>query len=256
MGRTGHTPSSSDPLTPIDLGYDRSRQAGCGGHFSSGDFHTMNAQRFFPLVLASLCSLGATATSQAAQVYAGAGLSGIHAGYGYKLSNHLSVRGELAGGLKIKRDGRREGLDYSGEFSTTRGAALIDFYPMAGGLRLTAGLTANRTRVTLNGRGTNGTVNGKPVDLTGETFQVRLNYPSTTPYIGIGWAHQPDATGLGFFADVGVQIGRFKTEVSTSLVGKYGITQADVDAEAKKVRDSVNKLSVLPSVSMGLTYGF
>ena len=216
----------------------------------------MRTFRPLSIALASLCTLCGAQATHAAQVYAGAGLSGVHAGYGYKLSERFSLRGELAGGLKIKRDGKREGLDYHGDFSTTRAAALVDFYPLAGGLRLTGGLTANRTRVTLDGRGTNGTVNGKPVDLTGETFQVRLNYPTTTPYIGIGWAHQPDATGLGFFADVGVQIGRFKTEVSTTLVGKFGITQADVDAEAKKVRDNVNKLSVLPSVSLGLTYGF
>ena len=216
----------------------------------------MRPFRQLSIALASLCTLCGAPVTHAAQVYAGAGLSGVHAGYGYKLSERFSLRGELAGGLKIKRDGKREGLDYNGEFSTTRAAALVDFYPLAGGLRLTGGLTANRTRVTLDGRGTNGTVNGKPVNLTGETFQVRLNYPTTTPYIGIGWAHQPDATGLGFYADVGVQIGRFKTEVSTTLVGKFGITQADVDAEAKKVRDNVNKLSVLPSVSLGLTYGF
>jgi hypothetical protein len=216
----------------------------------------MRLFRHFPLALATVCALGSATSSHAAQVYAGAGLSGVHAGYGLKLNERFSVRGELAGGLKIKRDGQREGLDYNGEFKTNRAAALVDFYPLAGGLRLTGGLTFNRTRVSLDGRGTNGTVNGKPVNLTGETFQVRLSYPTTTPYLGIGWAHQPDVTGLGFYADVGVQVGRFKTDVNTSLIGKFGITQADVDTEAKKVRDNVNKLSVLPSVSLGVTYGF
>lgn len=41
------------------------------------------------------------------------------------------------------------------------------------------------------------------------------------------------------------------------LVGTNGaITQADVDAQTKTMRDSIGGLSVLPSVSIGLTYRF
>ena len=62
--------------------------------------------------------------------------------------------------------------------------------------------------------------------------------------------------GLGFVVDAGLMIGRFKTDYSTSMVGKQGITQADVDAEVAKVRDSVRKISVVPKLSVGMSYAF
>jgi hypothetical protein len=57
-------------------------------------------------------------------------------------------------------------------------------------------------------------------------------------------------------------IGSFKAEVSTSLVGKTvvgggtTISQADIDAQKKKMQDSLSKLSVLPSASIGVVYRF
>ncbi|MCY7369967.1 MAG: hypothetical protein LH479_03640 [Polaromonas sp.] len=50
--------------------------------------------------------------------------------------------------------------------------------------------------------------------------------------------------------------GRFKTDTTTSLVGKQGITQADVDAETASLRDSTARLSVLPKFSVGVSYRF
>lgn len=78
-----------------------------------------------------------------------------------------------------------------------------------------------------------------------------------TPYVGLGWGFSPSNTpGFGFYADLGVLIGRFKTEVTTTLVGKQGITQADIDAETADLRDSTAKLSVLPKFSVGVSYRF
>lgn len=214
----------------------------------------MNTLMRTPLLGLSL--MLAAATAPAGQFYAGGGSSGVHAGYGQKLSPRWALRGELAGGLSLRKDGRREGLDYSGRFNSRRVGGFVDYYPFDGRFRLTGGLTLNRSRAVLDGRGIQGTVNGKPVDLRNETFQVRLDYPRATPYLGIGWATAPEHAGLGFFADVGLLVGRFRTEAETTLVGKFGVTQADVDAEVARLRQSVNKLAVMPSVSVGVTYGF
>lgn len=51
-------------------------------------------------------------------------------------------------------------------------------------------------------------------------------------------------------------IARFKTETTTSLVGRQGITQADVDAESASLRDSTARLSVLAKLSVGVSYRF
>ena len=101
------------------------------------------------------------------------------------------------------------------------------------------------------------TVNGIPADLTGEQFDVALTYSKVTPYLGIGWGHNANADrGLGFFADLGAQFGHVSTQVTTTVVGKFGITQADVDAEAASVRDYANKFSVLPTLNVGISYKF
>ena len=41
-------------------------------------------------------------------------------------------------------------------------------------------------------------------------FRAHVKIPRLTPYFGIGWGHQPQETGLGFVADVGVSIGKAK----------------------------------------------
>lgn len=209
-----------------------------------------------PILVAVALACSAVA-AHADEVYGGIGFPGLVLGYATPLSNGLTVRGEFAGGLSMSRNGQREGMDYSGELKSQRLGAFVDWFVFSGGFRLTGGLTANDIKAQLNGKGGTGKINGKTVDMTGETFNVTIKYPQATPYLGLGWGHQasPDK-GLGFFADLGVMVGKFDASATTSLVGKQGITQADVDQEVSKVRDSLSKLAVLPAVSIGLTYRF
>lgn len=206
---------------------------------------------------AALLSLGTAA--QAQDAYAGVGLPGLLTlGYAQPMGKGWGLRGEFAGGTSLNRDGVEDGLTYKGSLKANRVGAFADWFPLDSGLRLVGGLTLNSIKADLNATGTGiNTLNGKQVDLTNETFDVRLKYPRLTPYLGVGYGHQARTVkGLGFFADFGVTVGKFKTEVDTSIVGKQGITQADVDAQVQDLRDAVSKLSVLPSVSLGVVYRF
>ena len=120
------------------------------------------------------------------------------------------------------------------------------------------GLTVNDIKADFNGLGSGfATINGKSVPMTGETFNVQVKFPNTTPYLGIGYGHQKsDLKGFGFYADLGVMVGTFTADSTTSVVGKAGITQADVDTQTQKIRDSLGGLSVLPSASLGLLYRY
>jgi hypothetical protein len=207
------------------------------------------------LVLAAAAAL-LPAAVLAAEVYTGLGLSGATLGYADAASGRWGLRGELAGGVSMSRDGQREGLNYDGKFKAARGAIFVDWFVLGSGFRLTGGATQNDYTVTLDGKGSSGTINGKPVDLSNESFRVDVAYARTTPYLGLGWGHRAAGTGLGLYVDVGAQFGRYRTETSTTVVGKYGITQADVDAETQKVRDTLARYGVLPSLGMGLTYRF
>ena len=208
-------------------------------------------------VLTCAAVAAACLPAHAVEAYAGIGYPGATLGVAGAIGSNVTLRGEFAGGLSISKDGQREGLNYRGDFKAGRAALFVDWQPFSGSFHLTAGATANNIKLDLIGSGTNGTINGKPVNLTGETFNVQVKYARSTPYLGLGWGHQPaPGGGLGFFLDLGAQFGRFDTAAQTTIVGKFGVTQADVDAEVQKVRDTVDQLKVMPSATIGLTYRF
>lgn len=206
------------------------------------------------------CAAGAfSAVAQAQDSYFGLGLPGLYTlGYAQPITPAWGLRGEYATGLSVSKDGNQEGVNVTGSFKASRFGAFADWFPMGGGFRLVGGLTVNDMKADFNGVGTGtSTINGKPVNLAGQTFNVAVKFPDTTPYIGIGYGHQKsDVKGFGFYADLGVMIGTFTATTSTSLVGQQGITQADVDAQTQKIRDSLSSLSVLPSASLGVLYRY
>ncbi len=209
------------------------------------------------VLLAALAAIGSATYAQ--DSYIGLGLPGLYTlGYAYSTSPSLGLRGEYAGGLSVNKDGNQDGVNVTGNFKASRLGAFADWFPMGGGFRLVGGLTMNDMKADFNGLGSGtSTINGKPVVMTGETFNVQVKFPNTTPYLGIGYGHQKsDAKGFGFYADLGVMVGSFTAETTTSLVSNGKATQADVDAQTQKIRDSLGSLSVLPSASVGLLYRY
>lgn len=202
----------------------------------------------------TLCALGA----QAGDVYGGIGFPGLTLGYAHTVNPKLVLRGEFSGGLDASKDGKQNGVDFNGKFKAQSIGAFADYLPFNNAFRLTGGLTVNDTKFTLTSKGGAGsTINGKAVNLTGESFNAELKFPNVTPYLGIGYGFKPsNSKGWGFYGDVGLMIGKFDTTVSTSIIGKQGVTLADVQAEAGKVRDAVSKLSALPKFSIGASYSF
>ncbi|MEY4416320.1 MAG: hypothetical protein RIQ53_3613 [Pseudomonadota bacterium] len=204
-----------------------------------------------------LAVAGLSAPAGAAEVYGGVSLLGVTLGAATAVNERLALRGEFSGGLKASRNGREEGVTYQGDLRLGRVGAYADWFPFSGRFRLTGGVNANQIKATLNSQGGEATINDKPVNLDGRYFNVELKYPTATPYLGIGWGHhhRPEG-GLGFWADIGVSVGKFKFKVDTDIVGVDDITQEDVDAEVRKVRDALNKLPVLPYVALGLNWQF
>lgn len=194
---------------------------------------------------------------QAQEVYGNIGSSGLALGLSHSLSTHLIVRVDYAGGINLSKNRREAGIDYSGRLKVNRLGAFVDYFPSGSGFRVTGGLTFNDTGFDLNSRGGTSTVNGKSIDMTNYFFNVGVKLPKVMPYIGIGYGHKPAKDlGWGFNADVGLQLGKFNTSVTTNVVGVNGIQESDVKAEATKVRDAVNKLRVVPVVSLGANYRF
>ncbi len=215
--------------------------------------------------LALAAVLAALSTGIHAQdSYIGVGLPGLYTlGYAYPFSSSWGLRGDYAGGLNVSKDGNQDGVNVTGTFKASRLGAFADWYPFSGAFRLVGGLTVNDIKADISGVGSGtATVNGQTVNMSGETYNVQIKFPSTTPYLGIGYGHQKsDNKGFGFYADLGVMIGTFTADATTSLVGKPTssggtISQADVDAQTQKIRDSLGNISVLPSASLGLLYRY
>lgn len=207
--------------------------------------------------LALLAGLGASV--QAQDIYGGIGLPGLYTlGYAHPMGSSWGLRGEYAGGLSWTGSGTDNGISYDASLKASRAGLFADWFPFGGGFRLVGGLTANDMKLDLNSQGSGtATVNGKTVNMSGNYFNVRLKYPTATTYLGVGYGHQAAASkGLGFYADVGVTLGSFSSEVDTNLVGQAGITQADVDAQKQEMNDSLAGLKYLPSVSLGLVYRY
>jgi len=208
------------------------------------------------ICLAALASLGASV--QAQDIYGGLGLPGLYnLGYAHPMSSGWGLRGEYASGLSWTGTGTDNGVTYDAALKFSRAGLFADWFPFSGGFRLVGGVTANDMKFDVNAQGTGtATINGKPVSMVGNHFNVNLKYPTATPYLGIGYGHQMADKGLGFYADLGVTFGSFTADVATNLVGQQGITQADVDAQKQKMNDSLAGLQYLPSVSAGLVYRY
>lgn len=212
------------------------------------------------LWLALLAALGINV--QAQDIYGGLGLPGLYTlGYAQPIGSHWGLRGEYASGLSLAVSGTDNGVSYDGSIKASRAGFFADWFPFGGGFRLVGGLSANDMRFNVNALGSGtATINGNTVSMAGNYFNMRLKYPSNTPYLGVGYGHHTASKGLGFYADAGVLLGSFTAEVDTNLVGKTGsngtITQADIDAQKQSMNDSLGGLRMLPSVSIGLVYRY
>ena len=198
--------------------------------------------------------------------YGGLGLPGlVTLGYAKPFGSNWGLRGEFAGGLNLNRDGDQNGVKVTGTLKANRVGAYADWFPFDNEFRLVGGISVNDIKASFKGIGSPTTqINGVTVDTTGKIFNVDLTYPSTTPYFGIGYGHSSKSgKGLGFYADAGFLVGTFNTSITENIVSSgtlnangTPVTQADIDAQTKSMRDSVSSLSVLPSVSIGVTYRY
>jgi len=216
------------------------------------------------ITLIALATLAAVSTrqaqAQAGEAYAEAGFPLLTLGYAQPLNSHFGLRADVGLTGSFHRDGKESGIEYNGTFTHNRLGLFADVFPFEGRFRFTGGLTVNQTRLKLRSNFdgvTPVTINGKTVVPPSDYyFNADVTMPKVTPYLGIGWGHEMSASGLHFVGDIGASIGRAKLKVDTNIVGSYGITQADVDAETQDLHDNVGKISIIPQFSFGLSYQF
>ena len=232
-------------------------------HSSDTQLRTRNALRLSLTAVTLFASLSAQAqlAGPSQDVYLGVGaLSIATIGYARPINSNFGLRAEYAFGPTFTQDTTTSGADASASIKANRGGLFADWYPFSNGLRLVGGVTFNDIQLDVTAKGAAGStvdINGINTSLAGKTFGAKITFPTTTPYIGIGYGHhQNNAKGIGFYADVGLMVGTFNSTIATDVLGQNGITQADIDKESQSIRDQISSLNVLPSVSLGLVYRY
>ena len=212
----------------------------------------------FARTAAVLALLAVGQSAQAVELYTGIGVPGVMLGVAQPLGPLFGVRADYM--TFGKRDGRstEEGITYDATLKTGRTALLADWFPFGGSFRFSGGVTTNQHKIDLLATGASGSLtigNTTYTTTAQDQFRVFVKFPTTTPYIGLGWGHHGGA-GLRFTADIGASIGKAKVSYELSGPNANAIAQADIDAELAQLRDGVGKVRVVPQLSVGLGYSF
>lgn len=210
---------------------------------------------FLVLIACLLASL--SSASRATEVYGGLGTGGVEIGLGDRVGGPISLRvsGEF---LRISREFESDGATYDTRLKFSNLGLYADYFAFAGGFRLTAGAVIGTRRATGNAVASNGTlsINGSSFPAAGENVGAIARFPRTAPFLGIGYGHHQSSKGSGFYADLGVVIGKAQAQILPSAGIAAAAGQANIDAEQRRLQDSVNKLKAYPIIKMGYSFNF
>jgi len=199
----------------------------------------------------------AGAVQAAGEVYGGIGLPGLMLGYAQPLNERFTVRGDVAtlGSRSVTRT--ENVITYSGKLKAQRAGVFADWFAFSGGFRVTGGVTFNQFSLDLGARTNSGdTITIDNTAYTqGGSLDISVKFPSTTPYLGIGWGHH-SGKGLGVVWDLGASIGRATVKGTLGGALATAVPQSKLDAELADIRDGVGKIRILPQVSLALNYRF
>lgn len=204
-----------------------------------------------------LCMLGSSA--QAGELYASIGLPGLMIGYATPVAGDVSLRADLSTVGSPTRHRAIDAVEYDVKVKADRLGLFADWF-VSNGFRATAGLTFNHARADLKGRGNGGTITiGGTAYAAGpnDRFEGQVKYPTTMPYLGIGYGHAAGTQGWGFVFDLGLAFGRAKvTGSATGPLLSQSVSQQDTQREVEKVRARLAKLPGIPQLSIGASYAF
>lgn len=157
-------------------------------------------------------------------------------------------------------------VDYDFDLKLATVDALVDYFPMDGGFRVTGGVVYNGNKFQASGRPRgNGTYtfngNTYPAASVG-SLDADVTFNKLAPYFGIGWGNAIAANkGWGFSADVGAIFqGTPKSSLSNSgcraSTAVCAQIATDVRAENQSLQAEMDDFKLLPVVRVGVSYKF
>jgi len=208
----------------------------------------------------------ALATTGGILVYGAAGTAGAGIGLGTQVAEKLNIRLEATSTSTTVNE-TNDDLRVQGKLSLEGAGIYGDYFPFSGAFRITGGVMLKSPNGSVTATpliGTTATI-GNVVYAFGTNDNVSgtIKYPSTMPYLGIGWGFgKLKNTGFKFGFDLGAGVGTLKSSLKVSdgiksagaNAGK-DIT-ADLKAEEQKLNDKLNKVSFFPIVKLSVGYSF
>jgi hypothetical protein len=212
-------------------------------------------KKIFSTLILSVSAAVSMSAAQAQTVYGGGGALGLYnVGYSHAvLGKSLSVRVQHASGLNHDyNETESDGSSYTANLKYSTTGLFADWYPAQGSFRVVGGVSFNNVKLNMSQNTGTTTIGNQTVTLgAGDYYRMTLDFPKTTPYLGIGFGHNNDK-GWGGFFDFGFLIGKFKVKSETNL----GVSQDNINAEENQYRDDLNKISILPVIAGGVSYRF
>jgi hypothetical protein len=199
-------------------------------------------------------------------VYGTAGTTGVGLGLGTQLAEKWSLRLEMTRSNSTMND-TQEDLSIEAKIKLQSGGIYADYFPFASSFRLTGGLMFKSPSGWVTATpvvGTTATIGDVSYTFgAGDNISGSVQYPSTMPYLGIGWglAHGTNK-GLRFGLDLGAGIGSLKSKLAasegirTAAANAGKDIAADLAVEEKKLNDELNQVSFLPVIKVSVGYSF
>ena len=216
---------------------------------------------------ALLAALSLQATAQAADIglTVGVGTAGVAVHLSTPVSESFNVRLGY-NGLSRSTDDSTDDVDYDLKLKLATVDALVDYFPMQGAFRLSAGLVYNGNKFEGNGRPKgNGTytVNDHTYDASSfGSLNATVDFRKVAPYLGLGFGNAVAKNkGWGFSSDFGVL---FQGTPKTSVTNKGCTASApvctqiatDMRAENESLHDEMKDFKFWPVVRVGVSYKF
>lgn len=173
----------------------------------------------------------------------------------------LSVR-VAANAYNYNHDTTSDNIDYAGKLKLKSELLLLDWHPFEGRFRLTGGVVANGNKFDLLAKPSGGTyeINGNVYTAAQVgTLSAKVDFPSTAPYLGIGWGDSTQTAGLHFIGDIGVVAQGSPKAKLTAVGGALSndpTVQADLKQAETDLQTKLNDFRYYPLVQLGIAYRF
>ena len=188
-----------------------------------------------------------------------AGTLGVGPELGFRFGESFGVRGNV-GYLRFSHDQDVDDIKYDGKLSLLSVGAMADWYPLHGGLRISAGARWNGSEIGLSARPNGSVTIGGTTYTAAEIGRLRgtIEANAVAPVLTVGYAGDISA---GF--TVGVELGvmyqgspKLTNLRTDGLLANDPTFQVDLADEEERIENKVDNYQLWPVAQLLLIYRF